>query len=83
VPPQGITSLNYRYQVIVNDPDDNQLAYSLIDAPEGMLIDENSGLIEWSLANVPPGDYTIAIKVSDLEGAEAVQEYRLSLGAPE
>jgi hypothetical protein len=82
-PPQGISSLDYRYQVVANDPDDNQLAYSLNDAPEGMLIDENSGLIEWSLVNVTPGDYTIAIKVSDSEGAEAVQEYRLSLGAPE
>jgi hypothetical protein len=82
-PPQGITSLDYRYQVVANDPDDNQLAFSLSDAPEGMLIDENSGLIQWSLVNVTPGDYTIAIKVSDSEGAEAVQEYRLSLGAPE
>jgi hypothetical protein len=82
-PPQGISSLDYRYQVVANDPDDNQLAYSLSDAPEGMLIDENSGLIQWSLVNVTPGDYTIAIKVSDSEGAEAVQEYRLSLGAPE
>ena len=82
-PPQGISSLDYRYQVVAHDPDDNQLAYSLSDAPEGMLIDKNSGLIEWSLVNVTPGDYTIAIKVSDSEGAEAVQEYRLSLGAPE
>ena len=82
-PPQGISSLDYRYQVVANDPDDNQLAYSLSDAPEGMLIDENSGLIEWSLVNVIPGDYTISIKVSDSEGVEAVQEYRLSLGAPE
>jgi hypothetical protein len=82
-PPQGIASLDYRYQVVANDPDDNQLAYSLSDAPEGMFIDENGGLIEWSLVNVTPGDYIIAIKVSDSEGAEAVQEYRLSLGAPE
>ena len=82
-PPQGISSLDYRYQVVAHDPDDNQLAYSLSDAPEGMLIDENSGLIQWSLINVTPGDYTIAIKVSDSEGVEAVQEYRLSLGAPE
>ena len=48
-----------------------------------MSIDENSGLIEWSLADVAPGDYTIAIIAADSEGIETAQEYTLSLGAPQ
>ena len=79
-PPQGITSLDYIYQVEVSDPDDSEFTYRLDAAPEGMAIDESSGLIQWSLVDVSPGDYTIAIVIADLEGAEAAQEYTLSLG---
>ena len=82
-PPQGITSLDYHYQVEVSDPDDDTFTYRLDEAPEGMSIDENSGLIEWSLVDVAPGDYTIAIIVADSEGVEAAQAYTLSLGAPQ
>ena len=48
-----------------------------------MSIDENSGLIAWSLADVAPGDYTIAIIAADSEGLETAQAYTLSLGAPQ
>lgn len=82
-PPQGITSIDYRYQVEVSDPDDSQFTYRLDQAPEGMTIDTASGLIQWSLDGVAPGDYTIAIIVTDPEGAEGAQEYRLALGAPQ
>lgn len=82
-PPEGITSLDYRYQVEVSDPDDSQFTYRLVEAPEGMQIDPASGLIKWSLGGVEPGEYTILIIVTDPEGAEGAQEYKLTLGAPE
>jgi len=82
-PPQGIRSLEYRYQVAANDPDDTVLTYRLVEAPDGMTIDTNSGLIKWDLSSVVPGEYTIAILVADPEGAEAAQEYKLTLGAPQ
>ena len=65
----------------MSDPDDSQFTYRLDAAPEGMEIDSASGLIRWSLVDVTPGDYTIAIIVTDPEGAEGAQEYSLSLGA--
>jgi hypothetical protein len=79
-PPEGISSLDYRYQVAVNDPDDSQFSYRLKDAPAGMSIDAASGLIKWSLVGVAPGDYTITIIVNDPTGAEAAQAYTLTLG---
>jgi hypothetical protein len=82
-PPQGITSLDYRYQVVVGDPDDSQFTYRLDEAPDGMIIDAASGLIQWSLVDIAPGDYTIAIIVTDPEGAEGAQEYTLTLNASE
>jgi hypothetical protein len=83
LPPQGITSLDYRYQVVVSDPDDTQFTYRLDEAPEGMTIDATSGLIQWSLVEAAPGDHTIAIIVTDPDGAEVSQEYNLTLSASE
>lgn len=81
-PPEGITSLDYRYQVEVTDPDDSTFTFRLADAPNGMRIGEKNGLIEWSLAGVAPGDYTITIIAADPMGAEVAQGYRMTLGAP-
>ena len=78
-PPEGIVSLDYAYQVVANDPDDDTFTYRLEEAPDGMTIDENTGLISWSLIDATPGEHTIAIIVSDPDGAEAAQEYILTL----
>ena len=83
LPPAGITSIDYQYQVEVNDPDDNQFTYRLVKSPDGMTIDEATGLIHWSLIDVAPGVYPIAIIVSDPDGAEGAQEYTLTLGYPQ
>lgn len=82
-PPQGISSLHYTYQVEANDPDDSQFTYRLSEAPDRMTIDEVSGLVQWSLIDVPPGEYTIVIIVADPDGAEAAQGYTLTLAAPQ
>jgi hypothetical protein len=78
-PPQGIESLNYEYQVVVSDPDDTIFTYRLEEAPQGMTIDEHTGLIKWSLVEATPGEHRIAIIVADQDGAEAAQEYILTL----
>ena len=78
-PPAEITSLEYRYQVVASDPDDTTFTYRLEESPDGMTIDLNTGLIEWSLVDAISGEHTIAILVSDPEGAKGAQEYRLTL----
>ena len=82
-PPQEISSLDYRYKVEATDPDDSAFTFRLDEAPDGMSINEGTGLIQWSLDGVTPGEYTIAIIVADPEGAEGAQEYKLTLGAPQ
>lgn len=68
------------YQVKAFDPDGDSLAYLLIEAPEGMAIDEASGLIKWP---VDPGSYGkkygIKVKISDNHGGEVVYSLNLSL----
>lgn len=81
-PPETFTSYDYRYQVEVSDPDNSDFRFRLEQAPQGMTIDEKTGLIEWSLVDVAEGDYTIGIVVSDPDGSEVTQEYTLSLKLP-
>jgi hypothetical protein len=80
-PPPKFEALVYRYQLEVNDPDGDQLTYQLAQAPAGMTVSP-SGLISWPLTRVQPGVYPIKLIVSDPEGAEAFQEFNLTLGTP-
>lgn len=81
-PPQKFEALEYSYQVKANDPDGDSLTWRLDKAPQGMTINPASGLVSWPLTGVKPGAYPMKIVVGDPEGAEAFQEFTLTLGAP-
>ncbi len=57
---------SYTYDVEAKDPDPgDSLVYSLTKEPEGMTIDENTGLIEWRPTSAQAGTFDITIKVAD------------------
>ncbi|MBP7936251.1 MAG: PKD domain-containing protein [Phycisphaerae bacterium] len=68
----------YEYQVVAEDPDDDQLAYALPRAPTGMTISA-TGLIQWT----PPQDAAahnpqiVEISVTDPAGHLASQVYQI------
>ncbi|MCM1981745.1 T6SS effector amidase Tae4 family protein [Lyngbya confervoides] len=66
----------YRYDVLASDPDREAIAYSLVNAPEGMVID-NRGRITWATNSNDIGTYPIEIQVRDGRGAIASQRYDL------
>lgn len=80
-PPQNFEALEYQYQAKASDPDGDQLAYQLAQAPPGMAINA-AGLVTWPLTGVKPGVYPVKIVISDPEGAEVTQEFNLTLGTP-
>ena len=67
----------YRYDVDGHDPDAHSLVYSLIDPPQGMSIDRQSGLIKWTPGTEQEGDHTIEVKVTDSGGLQDSQSYEL------
>jgi uncharacterized lipoprotein YmbA len=72
----------YTYQVKATDQDGYLLAYSLKLAPQGMTINQSTGLIQW---HVPPdfkGKSPITVSVTDGHGGEAIQSLTLEI-APE
>jgi hypothetical protein len=56
---------SYSYDVDVKDPDGDTLNYSLIDKPDGMIIDANTGSIEWRPDNTQDGKHDVTLKVED------------------
>jgi large repetitive protein len=65
----------YQYQILATDPENQQLTYALTTAPNGMVIDANTGLITWN--NPTLGNTQINITATDTSGAVATQGYTL------
>ncbi|MCI5145622.1 MAG: hypothetical protein D3923_08840, partial [Candidatus Electrothrix sp. AR3] len=76
----GSTDQVYTYDVDGHDPDQDILIYSLVNAPEGMVIDAGSGAITW---NEPvPNEHTVTVQVDDNNGGTAQQSYTLFINGP-
>jgi hypothetical protein len=72
-------SSSYFYDVEALDPNGNVLTYSLIKAPEGMLISSSSGRITWNSSAAAIGSYEISVKVVDELGASDTQDFAINL----
>ena len=56
----------YTYCVVAKDPDlGDKLVYSLTKKPEGMTINENTGLIEWRPTSSQAGTFDVTVMVAD------------------
>jgi RHS repeat-associated protein len=58
------------------------LTFSLIEPPDGMTIEPDSGLLSWTPAD--PGEYTVALRVTDdgVPAKSGFQVYRLTVSPP-
>ncbi len=67
----------YRYRVEAVDPDlGDRLSFSLLEAPAGVTIDAETGLLEWTTPAV--GQHRIVVGVRDEAGLGAAQGYVLT-----
>ena len=76
--------LAYSYDVRAIDPNsDDILAFELIAAPAGMVINSISGLISWAPTSGQAGVYDVEVKVSDngLPILSDTQRYKLTVTA--
>jgi len=60
----------WRYQVKASDPDGDPLTYSLKEAPKGMTINAETGLITWDVSDEFAGETTFTVMVKDRQGGE-------------
>lgn len=69
------------YQIQGHDPDSDVLSFILVSAPEGVAVDESTGLFTWTPAAEDIGTHAISVKVVDPGGLEQVQTFELNIQA--
>ena len=78
-PPTELSSNIYSYQVKADDPDGDPILFNLKAAPKGMVINKETGLIQWEVSKWDQGDHLIEIEATDSEGGKSFQRYTLSI----
>lgn len=69
----------FRYDVVVEDADDNRFDFRLVEAPVGMSIHPVDGSILWNPVEDQLGETDVHIEVTDANGATANQSFKLSV----
>ena len=59
------TGVEYRYNVVAEDPDADPLTFSLLVNPTGMSIGTSSGSITWTPTSSDMGSHAVIVEVSD------------------
>ncbi|WP_046225224.1 choice-of-anchor A family protein [Vibrio sp. ECSMB14106] len=68
----------YLYQVVAIDEESHPLTFELLDAPVGMVIDADTGLITWKPESIEP-PATVSVQVRDAPGLTDNQQYQLTV----
>ena len=67
----------YQYDVEAEDADGDILTFSLFTGPEGMTIDPQSGLINWTPSE--QGAYQVEVQVDDGQGNNVTQPFTITV----
>ncbi|TVR91109.1 MAG: hypothetical protein EA418_14370, partial [Wenzhouxiangellaceae bacterium] len=82
IPDQTVPALSpFSYQVIATDPAPpwDVLSYALDEAPAGMGIDAQGGLIEWLPGEEQIGKHPVLVRVSDAYGGVALEDFQITV----
>ena len=71
----------YTYSIGAVDKDQDQLTYRLVEAPAGMKIDEETGVVSWTPGFSQLGTQSILIRVEDSKGGYVEQPYEVVVRA--
>ncbi len=80
-PPMPGMHEHFEYQVRATDPDGDRLTYHLETSPSGMVIDEVTGHVVWSVPAGQQGTFHVKVVAKDGQGGAAYQEFDLTLSA--
>jgi hypothetical protein len=71
----------YETTIVAKDPDGDPVSFALVQGPEGMTLDSNTGLLRWTPKGIRQPVH-IVISTSDNEGLESRLSFDLLIGAP-
>ncbi len=72
----------FTYQVKGFDPDGDALSYTLEDAPQGMTINSQTGLVTWQITDGDYGEKTFKVKIDDGKSGTAIQPVKVDIPKP-
>lgn len=75
-----IENKRFIYLVKTFDPDNDPVSYSLKEAPSGMTINPETGLIQWDVPSNFKGRVSVTVYVKDDQGAETAQSFVVEIG---
>ncbi|MBD2491385.1 Ig-like domain-containing protein [Aulosira sp. FACHB-615] len=67
----------YTYQLVAQDADRDSLTFSLVNGPQGMTIDPNTGVVNWTPTGTQLGTYNVVFAVTDGRGGVAEQAFQV------
>ncbi|MEX2044158.1 MAG: LamG-like jellyroll fold domain-containing protein, partial [Opitutus sp.] len=73
------TAETYQYAVQATDADGDELTYSLTQAPAGMTIHPQTGILTWVVDRGAAGTHPVAVQVRDPDGLTDTQTYTLDV----
>ena len=68
----------YSYQAVATDLERDGFEFSLVGSPEGMTVDEVTGVVSWTPIEI--GSYEVDLRVTDELGASSSQVYTIEVG---
>ncbi|WP_404783509.1 putative Ig domain-containing protein [Altericista sp. CCNU0014] len=75
----AIANQPYTYQVSANDPDGAVLSYLLYKGPEGMTVNQTTGLLSWQPTANSPSTTEVILRVYDTRGGYTTQSFTLQV----
>ncbi|MCA9191301.1 MAG: hypothetical protein KDB03_06055 [Planctomycetales bacterium] len=76
-PSEAVVDERYVYGVHAIDAENDALVYTLTDAPTGMTIDSERGIVRWTPTLNQLGSHRVTIEVSDSHGNSSLQSFDL------
>ena len=73
----GDPPVEFVWVVQATDPDGDPLMFSLLEAPVGMSIDPETGVISWWITSLALGEHPVTVQVEDSQGGVDTQSWTL------
>ena len=72
----------FTYQVKGADQDGDTLSYALEDAPQGMTINPQTGLVTWQIKDNDYGEKTFKVKIDDGKSGAVIHTVKVDIPKP-
>ena len=77
-PPENLAAGGYSYQLEAIDADQDLLTYLLLEAPTGMQLDGENGLLTWTVEQWQAGPTMVTVAVEDGFGGKTEQQFTMN-----